>query len=363
MFDRLGGLVTEYAELEKALADPGVHADQERARALGKRYAELSPVVHAYQDWQRTTADETAARELSAEDSSFAAEAEQLGRRRAELEQQLTGLLAPKDPNDRRDVILEVKAGEGGEESALFAGDLLRMYLRYAERQGWKTEILDSAMTGLGGYKDATVAVKSRGGGHPGPGVWSRLKYEGGVHRVQRVPVTESQGRIHTSAAGVLVMPEANPVDVQIDPNDIRVDVFRSSGPGGQSVNTTDSAVRITHLPTGIVVSCQNEKSQLQNREQAMRILRARLLAQAQQEADAQAAAQRRDQVRTVDRSERVRTYNFPENRIADHRIGYKAYNLDQVLDGDLDGVIGALTEADMTERTNGPGGTPERSG
>ena len=362
MFDRLGGLATEYAELEKALADPGVHADQERARALGKRYAELSPTVQAYREWQRTAADETAARELGADDPSFAAEAEELGQHKAELEQRLTEMLAPKDPNDGRDVILEVKAGEGGEESALFAGDLLRMYLRYAERQGWKTEILDSAMTGLGGYKDATVAVKSRGG-HAGPGVWSRLKYEGGVHRVQRVPVTESQGRIHTSAAGVLVMPEANPVDVQIDPNDIRVDVFRSSGPGGQSVNTTDSAVRITHLPTGIVVSCQNEKSQLQNREQAMRILRARLLAQAQQEADAQAAAQRRDQVRTVDRSERVRTYNFPENRIADHRIGYKAYNLDQVLDGDLDGVIGALTEADMTERTNGPGGTPERSG
>jgi peptide chain release factor 1 len=362
VFDRLGGLVTEYAELEKALADPGVHADQERARALGKRYAELSPLVHAYQEWQRTAADETAARELGADDPSFAAEAEELGQHKAELEQRLTELLAPKDPNDGRDVILEVKAGEGGEESALFAGDLLRMYLRYAERQGWKTEILDSAMTGLGGYKDATVAVKSRGS-HAGPGVWSRLKYEGGVHRVQRVPVTESQGRIHTSAAGVLVMPEADPVDVQIDPNDIRVDVFRSSGPGGQSVNTTDSAVRITHLPTGIVVSCQNEKSQLQNREQAMRILRARLLAQAQQEADAQAAAQRRDQVRTVDRSERIRTYNFPENRIADHRIGYKAYNLDQVLDGDLDGVISALTEADMTERTNGETRQRERAG
>jgi peptide chain release factor 1 len=362
VFDQLGGLTAEYAELEKALADPGVHADQERARALGKRYAELSPVVHAYQEWERTTADETAARELATEDSSFAVEAEELGRHKAELEQRLTELLAPKDPNDGRDVILEVKAGEGGEESALFAGDLLRMYLRYAERQGWKTEILDSAMTGLGGYKDATVAVKSRGG-HAGPGVWSRLKYEGGVHRVQRVPVTESQGRIHTSAAGVLVMPEADPVDVQIDPNDIRVDVFRSSGPGGQSVNTTDSAVRITHLPTGIVVSCQNEKSQLQNREQAMRILRARLLAAAQQEADAQAAAQRRDQVRTVDRSERIRTYNFPENRIADHRIGYKAYNLDQVLDGDLDGVINALTEADMTERTNGAAGGREHAG
>jgi peptide chain release factor 1 len=241
-----------------------------------------------------------------------------------------------------------VKAGEGGEESALFAGDLLRMYLRYAERHGWKTEILDSTMTGLGGYKDATVAIKSAG---RGDGAWSRLKYEGGVHRVQRVPVTESQGRIHTSAAGVLVMPEADPVEVSIEPSDIRVDVFRSSGPGGQSVNTTDSAVRITHLPTGIVVSCQNEKSQLQNKEQAMRILRSRLLAQAQEEADAQAAAERRSQVAAVDRSQRVRTYNFPENRISDHRVGYKAYNLDQVIDGDLDAVIGALVAADRAEK------------
>ena len=367
MFERLGGLTAEFAELEKALADPEVHSDQERARALGKRYAELTPLVHAYQEWQRIGEDEKAARELSAEDPSFAAEAAQLEKQREELEKQLTKLLAPKDPNDGRDVILEVKAGEGGEESALFAGDLLRMYLRYAERQGWKTEVLDEAVTGLGGYKDATVAVKSRAG-RGGPGVWSRLKYEGGVHRVQRVPVTESQGRIHTSAAGVLVLPEADPVDVEIDPNDIRVDVFRSSGPGGQSVNTTDSAVRITHLPSGIVVSCQNEKSQLQNREQAMRILRARLLAQAQQEADAHAAAQRRGQVRTVDRSERIRTYNFPENRIVDHRIGYKAYNLDQVLDGDLDAVISALTEADLAERSSGdaadvsPGGR-ERAG
>jgi peptide chain release factor 1 len=355
VFERLGGMAAELAELEKALADPDVHADQERATALGRRYAEISPMVHVYQDWQRTVDDEAAAREFVSEDPSFAAEVEQLGKQRAELEKQLTELLAPKDSSDPRDVILEVKAGEGGEESALFAGDLLRMYLRYAERQGWKTEILDEAVTGLGGYKDATVAVKSRGS-RGGPGVWSRLKYEGGVHRVQRVPVTESQGRIHTSAAGVLVMPEADPVEVQVEPNDIRVDVFRSSGPGGQSVNTTDSAVRITHLPTGIVVSCQNEKSQLQNREQAMRILRARLLAQAQQEADAQAAAQRRGQVRTVDRSERIRTYNFPENRIADHRIGYKAYNLDQVLDGDLDGVIGALTEADQADQADRAG-------
>ena len=350
MFDGLGGLAAEHAELESALAKPELHSDPERARALGRRYAELSPVVHAYHEWQRVAADEQAARELAGEDPAFLAEAEQFGEQRAKLEKQLTELLAPRDPSDGKDVILEVKAGEGGEESALFAGDLLRMYLRYAERQGWKTEVLDSALTGLGGTKDATVAVKSRAGGH---GVWSRLKFEGGVHRVQRVPVTESQGRIHTSAAGVLVMPEADPVEVEIEPNDVRVDVFRSSGPGGQSVNTTDSAVRITHLPTGIVVSCQNEKSQLQNREQAMRILRARLLAQAQEEADAQAAAQRRGQVRTVDRSERIRTYNFPENRIADHRIGYKAYNLDQVLDGDLDALIDALTEADLAERTD----------
>jgi peptide chain release factor 1 len=302
-------------------------------------------------------ADGETARELAAEDPSFAAEATQLERRRAELEQRLRQLLVPRDPNDSRDVILEVKAGEGGDESALFAGDLLRMYLRYAERRGWATEILDSTVTGLGGYKDATVAVKS-GSRARERQPWARLKYEGGVHRVQRVPVTESQGRIHTSAAGVLVMPEADQVEVQVDPNDLRVDVFRSSGPGGQSVNTTDSAVRITHLPTGIVVSCQNEKSQLQNKEQAMRILRARLLAQAQQEADAQAAAERRSQVRTVDRSERVRTYNFPENRISDHRVGYKAYNLDQVIDGDLDGVIDALADAEMAAKLSPPNGS-----
>jgi len=348
VFERLSALAKEYARLEHDLADAAVHSDPERARALGRRYGELTPVVHAYHEWQQTTDDEQTARELATEDHSFAAEAEELARHRAELESQIAELLAPRDPNDSKDVLLEVKAGEGGEESALFAGDLLRMYLRYAERRGWKTEVLDSTVTGLGGYKDATVAVKaSRRSG--GDGVWARLKYEGGVHRVQRVPVTESQGRIHTSAAGVLVLPEADPVEVTIDPADLRVDVFRSSGPGGQSVNTTDSAVRITHLPTGIVVSCQNEKSQLQNKEQALRILRARLLAQAQAEAEAQTQAERRSQVRTVDRSQRVRTYNFPENRISDHRVGYKAHNLDQVLDGDLDAVIGALIDADRS--------------
>ena len=349
MFEQLAKLADEHARLERDLADATVHSDPERARALGRRYGELTPLAGAYREWQQSTADEEAARELAAEDPSFAAEAEQIAAHRAALEQHLRELLAPRDASDSKDVILEVKAGEGGEESALFAGDLLRMYLRYAERRGWKTEILDSTMTGLGGYKDATVAVKSS---RPGAdGVWASLKYEGGVHRVQRVPVTESQGRIHTSAAGVLVMPEADPVEVTVEPGDLRVDVFRSSGPGGQSVNTTDSAVRITHLPTGIVVSCQNEKSQLQNKEQAMRILRARLLAQAQADAEAHAAAERRSQVRTVDRSQRVRTYNFPENRISDHRVGYKAHNLDQVIDGDLDAVIKALAEGDRAAR------------
>jgi peptide chain release factor 1 len=352
VFERLADLADEHARLERELADPAIHADPERARTVGRRYSEISPLVQAYRDWQQVSADEAAARELGSQDESFAAEAEQLASHRADLEAQLERLLVPRDASDSRDVILEVKAGEGGEESALFAGDLLRMYLRYAERHGWKTELLDATMTGLGGYKDATVAVKASRRG--GDGAWARLKYEGGVHRVQRVPVTESQGRIHTSAAGVLVMPEADPVEVSIDPADLRVDVFRSSGPGGQSVNTTDSAVRITHLPTGIVVSCQNEKSQLQNKEQAIRILRARLLAAAQQEADAAAAAERRSQVATVDRSQRVRTYNFPENRISDHRVGYKAYNLDQVIDGDLDAVIDALVEADRADKLAG---------
>ena len=348
MFERLAELAEEYAQVERDLADAAVHSDPERSRALGRRYGELTPIMNAYREWQQAAADEETARELAGEDASFAAEAEQLAGRRGGLEQRLRDMLVPRDASDGKDVILEVKAGEGGEESALFAGDLLRMYLRYAERRGWKTEVLDATMTGLGGYKDATVAVKSARRGTP-DGVWARLKYEGGVHRVQRVPVTESQGRIHTSAAGVLVLPEADPVEVTIDPADLRVDVFRSSGPGGQSVNTTDSAVRSTHVPTGIVVSCQNEKSQLQNKEQALRILRARLLAQAQADAEAQAQAERRSQVRTVDRSQRVRTYNFPENRISDHRVGYKAYNLDQVLDGDLDAVIGALVEADRS--------------
>jgi peptide chain release factor 1 len=340
-------LLAEHARLEQELADPAVHGDQAKARALGKRYAALTPVVETHRALEALAGDLATARELAAEDESFRAEIPAMEARQEELEARLRVLLLPRDENDDKDVIVEIKAGEGGEESALFAGDLLRMYLRYAERVGWKTEIIEATESDLGGYKDVSLAVKSRGTPAPGEGVWSRLKYEGGVHRVQRVPVTESQGRIHTSAAGVLVLPEAEEVDVAIDPNDLRIDVYRSSGPGGQSVNTTDSAVRITHVPTGIVVSCQNEKSQLQNKEQAMRILRARLLAAAQEEADREASDARRSQVRTVDRSERVRTYNFPENRIADHRVNYKAHNLDQVLDGDLDAVVQALVDAD----------------
>jgi peptide chain release factor 1 len=347
VFEQVADLVAEHADLETQLADPSIHSDQARARTAGRRYAELGPIVTAYQDWLRVGDDLGTARELAADDSSFRAEAGELEQQQAELADVLRALLVPRDPNDDKDVILEVQAGEGGDESALFASDLLRMYLRYAERQGWKTEMLDVTESDLGGYKAATIAVRGRGEPRP----WSRLKYEGGVHRVQRVPVTETQGRIHTSAAGVLVLPEAEEVEVEIDPNDLRIDVYRSSGPGGQSVNTTDSAVRITHVPTGIVVSCQNEKSQLQNKESAMRIMRARLLAAAQESAEAEASAARRSQVRTVDRSERVRTYNFPENRISDHRVNYKAYNLDAVLDGDLDAVIQALGDAEVQEK------------
>ncbi|MGC4893160.1 peptide chain release factor 1 [Micromonospora sp. DT31] len=352
--ERLAALLDEYAQLEKRLADPAIHADQGAARRVGRRYAELVPLHKAAGELAQARADLTAARELAAEDPAFATEAEAIGASLPVLEERLAELLIPRDPHDAKDVIVEIKAGEGGEESALFAADLLRMYTRYAERHGWVTEVIDAQDSDLGGVKDVSLAIKSRGVPEGGNGVWSRLKWEGGVHRVQRVPVTESQGRIHTSAAGVLVLPEAEDVDVTIDPNELRIDVFRSSGPGGQSVNTTDSAVRITHVPTGIVVSCQNEKSQLQNREQAMRILRARLLAAAQEQADAAASDARKAQVRTMDRSERIRTYNFPQNRITDHRIGYTAYNLDLALAGELDGVLDALTEADRAARLAG---------
>jgi peptide chain release factor 1 len=355
MFEAVEGLLVEHAALEPQLADPAVHSDQALAKRLNQRYAELSSIIRAYREWQRLGDDEGAARQLAAEDPDddgpFVLEATQLAQRRETAAERLRQLLVPRDPSDSKDAILEVKSGEGGEESALFAADLLRMYTRYAETRGWKTEILDANESDLGGYKSVTVAVKAKGTSEPGEAPYALLKFEGGVHRVQRVPVTESQGRVHTSAAGVLVLPEAEPIDVSIEEKDLRIDVFRSSGPGGQSVNTTDSAVRITHLPTGIVVSCQNEKSQLQNRDQAMRILRARLLVAAQEEADADASDARRLQVRTVDRSERIRTYNYPENRISDHRTGYKAYNLDHVLGGDLEPVIASNVAADLTAR------------
>ncbi|GAA2755361.1 peptide chain release factor 1 [Actinopolymorpha rutila] len=351
MFESVETLLAEHADLERRLADPAIHADQATARKVGRRYAELGRVVAAHTTWRQLVDDAAAARELAGEDAGFAEEAERLAGEEEAAAERLRLLLLPRDPHEDKNVLLEIKAGEGGAESALFAGDLVRMYLRFAERHGWKTETLDVAESDLGGVKNLTLAVKGRNGAEPGETPYAQLKFEGGVHRVQRVPVTESQGRIHTSAAGVLVLPEAEDVDVEIEEKDLRVDVFRSSGPGGQSVNTTDSAVRITHLPTGIVVSCQNEKSQLQNKEQALRILRSRLLAVAQEAADQEAAAARRSQVRTVDRSERVRTYNFPQNRITDHRVGYTAYNLDHVLDGELDGVIAALQEADQRER------------
>ncbi len=344
-------MLAEHAKIELELADPAVHADQGRARALGRRYAELSQVVETAHELASTRDDLGAAEELAGDDASFAAEAEQLSVRELQLAERLQELLLPRDPDDSKDAIVEIKAGEGGEESALFAGDLLRMYLRFAERCGWSVEVLDSTESDLGGYKDVSLALRSKDVTH---GVYSRMKYEAGVHRVQRVPVTESQGRLHTSAAGVLVLPEAEDVDVKIDPNELRIDVFRSSGPGGQSVNTTDSAVRITHLPTGTVVSCQNEKSQLQNKESALRILRARLLAAAREEAAAAAGVSRAAQVRTVDRSERVRTYNYKENRISDHRVGYTAYNLDRVLDGELEPVLDVLHRADVQRLLTG---------
>jgi peptide chain release factor 1 len=342
-------VLAEHAELELRLADPDVHADAATARKLGRRYSQIGPIVAVARELASFREDEAAARELATEDQSFAAEADTLAARIPALERRLAELLVPRDPHNGDDIVLEVKSGEGGEESALFAGDLVRMYLRYAERRGWATEILDAVPSDLGGYKDITLSVRSR---TPEPdGVWSALKFEGGVHRVQRVPVTESQGRVHTSAAGVLVYPDTgDEAAVEVDENDLRIDVFRSSGHGGQSVNTTDSAVRITHLPTGIVVSCQNERSQLQNRARAMEVLRSRLQALAEAEAAAQASADRRSQVRTVDRSERIRTYNYPESRISDHRVGYKAHNLAAVLDGDLDDLLAALAAAERAE-------------
>jgi len=353
---RLEQLLERHHEVGLLLAEPDAAADSKRFRELSREYAQAHELAETFAASTKNAGELAHARQMLADPDMRELARDEIARletQAAGLDERLQALLIPRDPLDDANLFLEVRAGTGGDEAALFAGDLLRMYLRYAERRGWKTEIIEATDSDLGGYKDVQVAVKARAGAtDPADGVWANLKYEGGVHRVQRVPVTESQGRIHTSAAGVLVFPEVEDAgEIEIDQNELRIDVYRSSGPGGQSVNTTDSAVRITHLPTGITVSMQNEKSQLQNREQAMRVLRARLLAARQEEEAAAANDLRRSQVRTVDRSERIRTYNYPENRIADHRTGYKAYNLDQVLDGDLEPVIRSAIDADEAAR------------
>src|SRR5829696_1767718 len=350
MFERLDEIERSYEDVERQLADPEVLADQARLVELSRRHAELGEVVRTYRAWRSAGEDLTAARELLREERSadgrsmLEEELADAQARQTTLEGQLRRALVPKDPNDDKDVIVEVRAGTGGDEAALFASDLHRMYSRWAEQHGYKVEVLSVSESNLEGVKEAVFAVKGRG-------AWSRLKYEAGVHRVQRVPVTESQGRIHTSAAGVNVLPEADPVEVTVDPGDLKIDVYRSTGPGGQSVNTTDSAVRITHLPSGIVVAMQDEKSQIQNREKAMRVLRARLLERAISEQQAQLAAERRSQVRSLDRSERVRTYNFPQDRVTDHRIGLSVGDLPGVLEGrGLDRIIDELAARDAQE-------------
>lgn len=351
----IGALRREHDDLQRELADPSLHEDPSRARSVARRHARVERILNAADRLDALSGDLQTARELADADPDFAAEAEQLTEAVQAARTELDDLLVPRDPDDARDVILEIRAGAGGEESALFAAEMLRMYRAYAESKGWRCEVLDASESDLGGLREVTCSVSSRGS--EDEGVYAFLKHEAGVHRVQRVPVTESAGRIHTSAVGVLVLPEADDTDEsellaeQLAPANLRIDVFRSSGPGGQSVNTTDSAVRITHLPTGIVASCQDQKSQLQNREQALRILRARLLDAHRIEQEEQASQTRRSQVRTVDRSERVRTYNFPESRIADHRSGYKANNLPQVLDGALDAVIDSCRELERRRR------------
>jgi peptide chain release factor 1 len=338
---RLKEMEARFEEVERRLADPAVAARPAELKALGKEHAELRGTVEAWRAYRRATDDVAEARSMlrgaaGEERRYLEQEIEVQERRSEELAARILEALAPRDPNDERDVIVEIRAGAGGDEAGLFAAELSRMYQRYAESKGYRVEVLNSNPSGLGGLKEMTFAVK-------GKGAYSRLKYEAGVHRVQRVPVTESSGRIHTSAAAVNVLPEAEDVEVEIDPGDLRIDVYRSSGPGGQSVNTTDSAVRIRHLPSGIEVACQDEKSQIQNRAKAMRILRARLLQAKHEEQQRAVAAERRAQVRTADRSERIRTYNFHENRVSDHRIGYTVHRLQEILEGDLDELIDAL--------------------
>ena len=329
----------EYKEIEEKMSQI---SDTKEIKKLAMRHAELEGAVECLRDLRAMHQDEQAARELAKEDPSFEEEARQTAEKISQKEAELKKMLHPRDPDDAKNVIMEIKAGTGGEEAALFAADLMRMYIRYAQLKDWQVQIQSQSVTQLGGIKDAQIAFRSKNISNPAQGVWANLKYEGGVHRVQRVPVTESQGRIQTSAAGVLVFPEVeeDTDEIEIDPKDLKIDTFMSSGPGGQSVNTTYSAVRMTHIPTGIVVNMQDEKSQIQNRAAALRVLKSRLLALKKEEEAAKTADMRHSQVRSLDRSERIRTYNFPENRIVDHRTGYKAYDLDQVMQGRLQDVI-----------------------
>ena len=347
MIDRLAGLEAEFASLETQLADPGVLGDQTRLREVTRRYKELGPVVDCYRSYRARTGDAEVARELLAEavgDERDALRSELVGAEAdiERLEAELKVLLLPRDPDDGKNVIVEIRGAEGGEEANLFARDLFEMYQAYAIRRGWSTEVLSADASDLGGLNQVTFVLK-------GDDAWAHMKFEGGPHRVQRVPVTESQGRVHTSAATVSVLPEAEEVDVEIDPNDLQIDVYRASGPGGQGVNTTDSAVRITHKPSGIVVAMQDERSQLQNRARAMQVLRARLLKARQEEQAAALGDARRAQVQSGSRSEKIRTYNFKENRLTDHRIGYTVYRLQDVLAGDLDELIDALQTDERT--------------
>lgn len=343
-------IVSEYQGIEAQMADPETMGDQMLFRKISKRYSELQPIINVNNKLVQARDDLEVAKEMAHEDHEFQDEAARLESEVVVLEEQLADLLAPRDPHDGDDIVMEVKAGAGGEEAALFAGEIVRMYQRYADKHGFAVEVLDSSESDLGGVKDMTLSIRSKTPSRDG--AWSVFKFEGGVHRVQRVPVTESQGRIQTSAAGVLVYPEPDEVaEIEIDDKDLRIDVYRSSGKGGQGVNTTDSAVRITHLPTGLVVTCQKERSQIQNKARAMQVLAARLQAMAEEQAEAEAAEGRAAQIRTMDRSERIRTYNWPENRISDHRIGFKANNLDSVLNGELDDLFTALRAAERAER------------
>ena len=349
MFDKLDRLEQRYEELSGLISDPEIIAEHDKWQQYVKSHSELGDIVNVYQDYKQTMQEIEDAQEMLKEQQEqdfkemVEAELAELQEKKEKLQEQLKFLLLPKDPNDDKNVIMEIRAGTGGDEAGLFAGDLYRMYLRYAERQGWKVDVMATSDTDMGGVKEAAFMLI-------GKGAYSRLKFESGVHRVQRVPSTESGGRIHTSAATVAVLPEAEDVDVEISPEDLRVDVFCSSGPGGQSVNTTQSAVRITHVPSGIAVSMQDEKSQHKNKDKAMKVLRARLFDQAQQEQHAEMASTRKSQVGSGDRSERIRTYNFPQNRVTDHRIGLTTHRLQQILMGEIDEIIDALITTDQAE-------------